>query len=97
MDLQSIIKIKNLLRLQILSELKRKKLCGDELADIIGKNKNEKLSPGTIYPALKFLKKKKLIIHKRIGRKKIYSLTKQGEKELLSAKKTFKKMVEKLL
>ncbi len=97
MDLQSIIKIKNLLRLQILSELKRKKLCGDELADIIGENKNEKLSPGTIYPALKFLKKKKLIIHKRIGRKKIYSLTKQGEKELLSAKKTFRKMFEKLL
>lgn len=97
MPLQSIIKIKNVLRLQILSELRRKKLCGDELADIIGKNKMEKLSPGTIYPALKFLKKKKLIVHKKIGRKKIYSLTSYGERELLSAKKTFKKMFEKLL
>ncbi len=97
MKFPSIIRIKNFLRLQILLELKRKKLCGDELAEIIGKNKKEKLSAGTIYPALKFLKKKKLIIHKRNGRRKIYSLTNEGEKELFLAKKVFKKIFKKLL
>lgn len=97
MKFPSFISIRNLLRFQILLELKRKKLCGDELADIIGKNKNTKLSAGTIYPALKFLRRKKLIIHKKIGRKKVYSLTSDGEKELLLAKNLFKKMFGKFL
>jgi DNA-binding PadR family transcriptional regulator len=97
MKFPSFIQIKNLLRFQILLELKHKKLCGDELAEIIGKNKKEKLTAGTIYPALKFLRKKKLVNHKKIGRKKIYSLTKEGDKELLLAKSLFKKMFRKFL
>ena len=93
----SFIEIKNLLRFQILLELRKKKLCGDELAAIIGKNKKTKLTAGTIYPALKFLRRKKLIKHRKVGRKKIYSLTKDGEKELLLVKKLFRKMFRKFL
>jgi len=93
----SFIGFKNFLRFQILLELKGNKLYGDQLADIIGKNKRTKLSAGTIYPALKFLRAKKLISHKKIGRKKIYSLTKQGENELILANKLFKNMFKKFL
>jgi len=89
MKLPRIIKIRNLLKFQILYYLGRKKLCGDELADKIGINK---LSPGTIYPALKFLKKNKLVKYKRDGRKKLYYLTKEGKDELKLCKKLVKKI-----
>jgi len=93
----SFLEFKNFLRFQILLELKRKKLYGDQLAEIIGKSKKTKLSSGTIYPALKFLRRKKLILHKKAGRKKIYSLTEQGEKELTLAKSFLKNMFKKFL
>lgn len=81
MKLPRVIILKNLLKLQILYYLSKKKLCGDELAELISINKKKKLTPGTIYPALKFLKEKKLVKHKQKGRKKIYYLTKKGKDE----------------
>jgi len=86
-----VIDLKGFLSFQILHELKRKRLCGDELAEIIGKKKSSKLTPGTIYPALKNLRRNKLVTHKKNGRKKIYTLTPQGVKEYMAAKKLFKK------
>ena len=69
--------------------LKKEDLCkliqkryGDDLANIIGNRKGSKLTPGTIYPALKNLKNIKLIIMKQTGRKKFYYLTKKGKNEL---------------
>lgn len=94
MNLPTIIKIRNLLKFQILFILNKKKLCGDGLAENIGKKRKNKLTPGTIYPALKFLRKNKLIKFKRSGRKKIYYLTDKGKKELKSCVKVFKKLFE---
>lgn len=76
------LELKGFLSFLILHELSLKKLCGDELSDNIGKRKGSFLTPGTIYPALKRLRKKKFIAYKRKGRKKVYSLTELGEKEL---------------
>ena len=83
---------KGLLALRILHELNKRSLCGDDLAVLIGMRHKSKLTPGTIYPALKFLRKKRLVALKRNGRKKIYSLTIEGKKEFTAARKTFLSM-----
>jgi len=49
---------------------------------IIGKRKGVVLTPGTIYPALKRLRRQKLVKYRRDGRKKLYFLTPSGLKEL---------------
>ena len=51
-----------------------------------------KLTPGTIYPALKTLRKNKLIYYEQDGRKKIYKLTGKGAAEYRLVKKMFKKI-----
>lgn len=76
-----IISLRGFLAFHILHELNAKALCGDDLAALIGGKKGSKLTPGTIYPALKFLRRKKLVHYKRNGRKKLYSLTKEGKRE----------------
>jgi len=91
MKLPRVIRLKNLLKFQILYYLSKKNLCGDELADLISVNKR-KLTPGTIYPALKFLKEKKLIKYKQKGRKKNYYLTKKGKEEYRLVRNLFNRM-----
>lgn len=81
---------KGFLAFQILHKLRGKMLCGDDLAQIIGQNKGSKLTPGTIYPALKFLRKNKMVQQKKAGRKKLYSLTPEGEAEYKHLKKYLK-------
>jgi len=76
----------------ILHEINKKKLCGEDLAILIGNRKKGKLTPGTIYPALKKLKKAKLIKMERRGRKKLYFLTEKGDKELKITYKTFSRL-----
>lgn len=73
---------KGFLSFLILHEVSIKPLAGDDLAKRIGARKGTVLTPGTIYPALKFLRRNKLIKYKKFGRKKVYSLTEEGEKEL---------------
>jgi len=82
MKIPKYIDVKGLLSFHILDLLSKKQLCGDELADIIGNKKYGKLTPGTIYPALKRLRLQKLIRYRRLGRKKVYVLTDQGKREL---------------
>ena len=89
--------LKGFLAFQILYELQREELCGDDLARIIGQKKGSKLTPGTIYPALKFLRRKKLIHQKRDGRKKLYALTPMGTEEYRLFRKNFKKIFRGLL
>ncbi len=74
--------MKGYLSYLILWILNKKKMTGVEIAQELEKRKGTKPSPGTIYPALKELKSKGLII---ADKKKTYSLTKKGEKELKSA------------
>ena len=76
------IEFKGLLSFLILHELSKEKLYGELLAKHIGARKGEMLTPGTIYPALKNLRKHKLVSFSRDGRKKIYALTAAGKVEL---------------
>jgi len=92
-----IISLKGFLAFQILHELSKAKLCGDELADIIGSKKGAKLTPGTIYPALKYLRKKKLIQHKKAGRKKTYTITETGAKEYKIVRENFLKIFKDVI
>lgn len=76
------VELKGFLSFFILHELDDKPASGDELARIIGRRKNVVLTPGTIYPALKRLRRQKLVLYRRKGRKKIYFLTDLGKREL---------------
>ena len=96
MKIPKYIDIKGLLSFNILNLLNKRQLCGDNLADIIGNKKYGKLTPGTIYPALKSLREKKLIKFKQKGRKKIYSLTKKGLDEYKILKIIFKRMFKEI-
>ncbi len=62
---------------------------GVDLANELRERRGTKPSPGTIYPALKELKEKKLV---SIDKNKKYSLTKKGKKELEGACKIFCRM-----
>ena len=81
MELPKHIDLRGLLSFQILHELHKKPRFGDELAEIIGKRKGAKLTPGTIYPALKRLREQKLVSAKRMGRKVFYELGPKGKRE----------------
>ena len=70
--------MRGLLTFQILWELRTEELNGQEIADRIAERKGTKPTPGTIYPALKELKKKRLIKGRKEGRQVIYSLTNHG-------------------
>jgi DNA-binding PadR family transcriptional regulator len=75
---------KGFLSFLILHELDQKPLSGEDLAKKIGKRKGSQLTPGTIYPTLKRLRKLHLVKYKRFGRRKVYELTPDGKKELKS-------------
>jgi DNA-binding PadR family transcriptional regulator len=62
--------------------LSKKSMNGAEIAKELESRRGAKPSPGTIYPALKELKEKGLIV---ADKDKTYSLTKKGEEELTSA------------
>jgi len=85
-----VLDLRGFLSFSILNELKKGKRCGDELAMSIGMRKGTKLTPGTIYPALKKLKKQQLVSYKKDGRKKIYELTKKGDREHTITRKIVK-------
>ncbi len=92
-----ILSMKGFLAFQILHELQGKKLCGDDLAHIIGGRKGSKLTPGTIYPALKYLRKHKLVKHRKYGRKKIYTLTEKGADEYELVRENFARIFKPLI
>jgi len=74
--------MKGFLSYLILWNLSKKSMNGSQLAKELEKRKGSKPSPGTIYPALKELKEKKLIV---ADKNKVYSLTKEGKDELRGA------------
>lgn len=76
----------------LLHEL-RSPAAGSELAKRIGRRKGTGLlTPGTIYPALKELHRKKLISYRSQGREKVYSLTQSGEVSLEKLYKEFSQL-----
>ncbi|MGN6628331.1 MAG: PadR family transcriptional regulator [Candidatus Nitrosocosmicus sp.] len=65
---------------------------GQELATEIANRKGEKkLSPGTIYPALKSLREMGFISEEKIGKPIVYNLTTSGDNALKIAKRKFVK------
>ncbi|MFH1073163.1 MAG: PadR family transcriptional regulator [Nanoarchaeota archaeon] len=76
------LEFKGFLSFLILHEISLKGLSGEDLAKKIGSRRGSQLTPGTIYPTLKKLRKLRLVQNKRFGRRKVYSLTEEGRKEL---------------
>ena len=71
--------MKGFLSFLILWLVSRKNMTGAEIALELEKRKGHRPSPGTIYPVLKDLKDKELLL---TDDDKRYSLTKKGKKEL---------------
>lgn len=80
---ESVCDMRGLLSFLILWLLNKKPMNGAELAAEIEKRKGCKPNPGTIYPALKELERKKAIrIYSKQGKEKTYELTPLGNAEL---------------
>ena len=76
-----VVELKGFLTFMILHELSQKKLTGEDLAKMIGQRRGSMLTPGTIYPALKNLRKKRLIKFEQFGRRKVYQLLPPGRQQ----------------
>jgi len=74
-----------MLSFYILWVLSKKPMNGQEIAEELGKRRGAKPTAGTLYPALKELRKKGLIEMERKGRATNYSLTKSGREEMEKA------------
>jgi PadR family transcriptional regulator PadR len=77
--------MRGMLSFLILWLLSKKTMYGQELAEEIGKRRGTKPNPGTIYPALKELKKRGLINSKKEGRITNYHITEEGRKGIQTA------------
>ncbi len=71
--------MRGFLTFQILWELGKERLNGQQIAEKISKRRGSKPTPGTIYPALKDLKKRGLIEGVKEGNQVIYRLTDTGQ------------------
>ncbi len=77
--------LKGFLSFLLLHELRNRRGAGDDLAGRLGRRRGSPknpLTPGTIYPTLKKLRRAKFVKYTRFGRKKVYELTPAGTKEL---------------
>lgn len=81
--------MRGMLSFLILFLLSKKPMHGQALAQEIGKRKGCIPSPGTIYPALKSLKKAGLITNSTSGKTITYKLTPKGRNALKEAKSQF--------
>lgn len=81
--------MRGMLSFQILYLLSKKPMHGDEIAEEIGKRRGDKPKAGTIYPALKDLKLKRLIKGGKRGKTIVYSLTPEGSKTVRQARAYF--------
>lgn len=81
--------MRGMLSFQILWILSKKSMHGEQIAEELEKRRGEKPKAGTIYPALKELKKKGLIKGEKKGKIIVYSLTSTGKKDVKTAKEYF--------
>ena len=84
------IDMKGLLSFQIMWELGKRSMCGEELIEELGKRRANTPSPGTLYPALNKLKRRDLVESERDDKRVIYSATVKGKKDLELAVRYFK-------
>lgn len=71
--------MRGMLSFHILWLLSKKSMHGQEIAEELGKRKGFKPSPGTIYPALKDLKRRGLVKGKKRNKVVVYTLTAKGK------------------
>ena len=81
--------MRGFLTFQILWELDKAELNGQQIAERIAKRRGTKPTPGTIYPALKEMKIGKYIDGVKEGRQIVYHLTPEGDKALIEASRYF--------
>jgi len=81
--------MRGMLSFHILWLLSKKPMHGEQIAEEIAKRRGEKPKAGTIYPALKNLKKKGLIKGRKKGKIIVYSLTPKGKKAVKHAREYF--------
>jgi DNA-binding PadR family transcriptional regulator len=77
--------MRGLLSFYILWLLSKRSMNGQEISEELRKRRGTKPTAGTIYPALKELRAKRLIEMERHGRATVYSLSKEGKKGLEQA------------
>jgi len=81
--------MRGMLSFLILWLLTKKPMYGQEIAEEIEQRKGTKPNPGTIYPALRDLKKRNLIKGEKKGKKIFYTLTFKGRQGIEKACKYF--------
>lgn len=84
--------MRGMLSFLILFLLSKKPMHGQEISNELEKRKGDRPSPGTVYPALKYLKEKGLVKEKKDGKMIVYSLTEDGKKNLKASKQMFCKI-----
>ncbi len=89
--------MRGMLSFQMLWLLSKKTMCGEELAEELEKRRGAKPKAGTIYPALKELKKSGFIDGKKSGKIITYALTKNGKQEVKRAKEYFVRSFKDIL
>jgi len=70
--------MRGLLSFTILFLLARREMYGAELASELARRKGDRPTPGTLYPALKELESRGLIVACSSGKTKCYALTPKG-------------------
>jgi DNA-binding PadR family transcriptional regulator len=83
--------MRGMLSFMILWLLSRRPMYGQELAAEIGKRRGDIPNPGTIYPALKDLASRGMIVSHLEGRNNVYELTERGRAGLANALKYFRR------
>ena len=83
--------MRGMLSFTILWLLSRRSMYGQELATEIGNRRGDKPNPGTIYPALKDLAARRLIVASQQGRNSVYELTREGKATLERSMEYFEK------
>jgi len=84
--------MKTVLKIFILKQLMKEEMSGYDIMKRCEEVLGYKPSPGTIYPLLKSLERKKIIEGKKEGRRIVYKLSPRGKKfmkEIIMAKEEF--------
>ena len=87
---ESACDMRGMLSFMILWLLSKRPMYGQELATEIGKRRGDKPKPGTIYPALRDLSHKGMIVSRLRGHYNVYELTELGHGGLSDSLKYFR-------
>jgi DNA-binding PadR family transcriptional regulator len=71
--------MRGMLSFTILWLLTKEDMYGQQIAEELRKRRGSKPNPGTIYPALKDLQNRELIVSRKAGVRTIYRLTEKGK------------------